>query len=74
MQPGRLPLPGQRSTRLGKIFSDDFELEISHPERPYRWTKEHADALVEDLLAMVDDKPATPVAELSAYFLRAPSC
>ena len=35
---------------LGKVFSDDYFFEIPLYQRPYAWTTDHVDELLDDLL------------------------
>ena len=40
---------------LYKVFSNDFVFKIPLYQRPYAWTTEEAEALLEDLVTAVDD-------------------
>ena len=53
--------------RLSDVFSNQFVFEIPNYQRPYSWTTEQAEELLDDLLAFlgVDE----PVDELPPYFL-----
>lgn len=53
---------------IGKVFSSEFVFSIPPYQRPYSWTTEHAEILLDDLVTfMGDDNNA--VAELEPYFL-----
>jgi len=43
---------------LGKVFSDDYLIQIPPYQRPYTWTTEHANALLEDVQAAQRDERA----------------
>lgn len=53
---------------LRKIFSDDFVFEIPNYQRPYAWTTEQADELLNDLLQPLEDS-ALAVDDIDPYFL-----
>ncbi len=53
---------------IGKIFSDDFAFTIPPYQRPYSWTTEHAELLLDDLLTFVREN-GKPIAERQPYFL-----
>ncbi len=53
---------------VGKIFSDDFAFSIPPYQRPYSWTTEHAQLLLDDLLLFVQED-GDPITERQPYFL-----
>lgn len=53
---------------LQKIFSNDFAFSIPPYQRPYAWTLEQAQELLDDILTAMGDQPG-PVEELDPYFL-----
>lgn len=53
---------------VGKIFGDDFFFSIPPYQRPYSWTTEHAELLLDDLLTFVTEDD-TPVQDIQPYFL-----
>lgn len=57
---------------LGRVFSSDYVFSIPNYQRPYAWTTEEAEELLDDVLAFLGDDPATdktPVSDLKPYFL-----
>ncbi len=40
---------------IKKIFSDDFVFTIPRYQRPYAWTTEESEELLQDLLRAMDD-------------------
>lgn len=57
-----------RQCKIKKIFSDEFVFNIPLYQRPYTWTPDEAEALLEDLLnAMGDGKQ--DMEEVPSYFL-----
>ena len=53
--------------QLNDIFSDAYVFEIPEYQRPYAWTTEHVDELLDDLLhAMRRDNGETPYFRLSS--------
>ena len=57
---------------LGKVFSSDYIFSIPFYQRPYAWTTEETEELLDDVLAFLGDDPetdATPVRDLRPYFL-----
>jgi uncharacterized protein with ParB-like and HNH nuclease domain len=52
---------------IGKIFHDDFFFTISLYQRPYAWTTEEAQELLQDLLTAMEDGEKTD--DLPPYFL-----
>lgn len=53
---------------LEKIFSDDFFFKIPGYQRPYAWTTEEAEELLDDLLAALGDGDE-PIDAINPYFL-----
>jgi len=53
---------------IQKVFSDDYVFRIPDYQRPYSWTPEQANELIEDLLGFVDANPGQ-VADMPSYFL-----
>lgn len=53
---------------LQKIFCNDFAFSIPPYQRPYAWTQEQAEELLDDVLTAMGDGPE-PVEELIPYFL-----
>ncbi len=53
---------------LEKIFSDDFFFKIPGYQRPYAWTTEEAEELLDDLLAALGDGDE-PIDTINPYFL-----
>src|SRR5947209_14583070 len=54
--------------RLIKIFSDDFLFTIPLYQRPYAWTTEQSEELLQDLLRAMQGNEE-PIEELPPYFL-----
>jgi hypothetical protein len=50
---------------IGRIFGDDYAFEVPPYQRPYAWEKEHASALLSDLLDAMDNTNASG----GVYFL-----
>jgi uncharacterized protein with ParB-like and HNH nuclease domain len=50
------------------IFSDRFSFNIPNYQRPYAWTTEQTERLLDDLLDAMEDEP-TDINEISPYFL-----
>lgn len=53
---------------IGKIFSNEFVFSIPAYQRPYSWTTEHAEILLDDLVTFMGEDNG-PVADLEPYFL-----
>ncbi|MCB1470103.1 MAG: DUF262 domain-containing protein [Rhizobiaceae bacterium] len=53
--------------RLSRVFSDEFAFSIPTYQRPYAWEQEQAQALLDDILASLEDAIATK--EPVTYFL-----
>ena len=53
---------------MRKIFSDDFVFTIPLYQRPYSWTTEESEEMLEDLLRAMEGSEET-IDELSPYFL-----
>ena len=53
---------------MRKIFSDDFVFTIPLYQRPYSWTTEESEEMLEDLLRAMEGSEET-IDELLAYFL-----
>lgn len=53
---------------ISKIFSDDYVFTIPGYQRPYSWTTEHANALLDDLLGFIG-ADQSPIDKMSPYFL-----
>lgn len=53
---------------IGKVFSDDFAFMIPHYQRPYAWETEHAEELLDDLLAFMGNGEE-PINDINPYFL-----
>lgn len=51
-----------------RIFNDEFTFAIPPYQRPYAWEEEHAEALLDDLLAAMGEN-GEPVNTLNPYFL-----
>lgn len=56
---------------LEKVFCNDFVFTIPHYQRPYRWTTEHCEELLSDLLGFAGEAGtgARPLDEVHPYFL-----
>ena len=57
---------------LGKVFSSDYVFTIPNYQRPYAWTTEESEELLDDVLGFLGDDPetdATPIRDLRPYFL-----
>lgn len=54
--------------RINKVFSSDYVFTIPGYQRPYSWGTEHAQTLLDDVLAALADAPAN-VADAADYFL-----
>ncbi|MEN9843573.1 MAG: hypothetical protein RLZZ612_1402 [Pseudomonadota bacterium] len=54
---------------LQKIFSADYVFRIPDYQRPYSWTTEQAQELLDDVLGFIQSKPAGAVGEQPSYFL-----
>lgn len=58
------------SKPLAKVFSSDYVFTIPPYQRPYAWTTEEADEVLDDVLAFLgDEDDPKPVPELRPYFL-----
>jgi hypothetical protein len=53
---------------IAKIFSDDYAFTIPSYQRPYSWSTEQAQELLDDLTSAMQDAPAD-LAESAPYFL-----
>src|SRR6266571_3841791 len=53
---------------IKKIFCDDFVFTIPLYQRPYSWTTEESEEMLQDLLRAMDG-PEETIEELSPYFL-----
>ncbi len=53
---------------IHKVFSNDFVFNIPLYQRPYAWTTEQAEELLEDLLTCLGDSHE-PIEEINPYFL-----
>src|SRR5665213_2235534 len=53
---------------VAKIFSDDYVFQIPGFQRPYAWTTEQAEELVDDFLAFMQT-PGGLIEEMPPYFL-----
>lgn len=53
---------------LGRIFGDNFLFTIPNYQRPYAWTTEETEQLLDDLLAALEDEPKE-IDQMAPYFL-----
>jgi hypothetical protein len=53
---------------IQKIFSDDYVFRIPDYQRPYSWTTEQAQELLDDVLGFIQSNPG-PMNERPSYFL-----
>ncbi len=53
---------------LSKVFSNDFIFTIPLYQRPYAWTTEQAEELLEDLITSLGDDNES-IDEINPYFL-----
>ena len=63
---GRVRIEGKEYP-IQKIFNDDFEFVIPRYQRPYSWSSEKAEALLNDLLGSLED--GKEIADIDPYFL-----
>ncbi len=54
---------------IRKIFSNDFNFKIPLYQRPYSWTTEEAEELLDDLISFIEPDTSVSIDELSPYFL-----
>ncbi|HEU5439300.1 MAG TPA: DUF262 domain-containing HNH endonuclease family protein [Ktedonobacterales bacterium] len=54
---------------VGHIFSPAFTFSIPPYQRPYAWEKEHAEALLDDLLGALGEDDRADVRAINPYFL-----
>ncbi len=53
---------------LCKVFSNDYVFKIPLYQRPYAWTTEEAEALLDDLLSALEESQQD-IDDISPYFL-----
>lgn len=53
---------------LGRIFGDDFLFTIPNYQRPYAWTTDETEQLLDDLLAALEDEHKKK-SKMAPYFL-----
>ena len=54
---------------LYKIFSDEYAFTIPNVQRPYSWTEENAEVLLDDLLDFIETYKISTIEEINPYFL-----
>ncbi len=54
---------------IRKIFSNDFNFKIPLYQRPYSWTTEQAEELLDDLVSFIGADLSVSIDDLSPYFL-----
>ncbi|MBS3678749.1 DUF262 domain-containing protein [Ornithinibacillus massiliensis] len=54
---------------IDKIFSNDYAFSIPNVQRPYSWTEENTEVLLDDLLEFIDNSSTNNINEMNPYFL-----
>jgi hypothetical protein len=52
-----------------KIFSDEYAFTIPNVQRPYSWTVENAEVLLDDLLDFIETYKISTIEQMNPYFL-----
>lgn len=52
-----------------KIFSDEYAFTIPNVQRPYSWTEENAEVLLDDLLDFIQTYKVGSIEQINPYFL-----
>lgn len=54
---------------IGKVFGGDFTFKVPLYQRPYSWSPEQADELLDDFVTFIKNQADINVSEMSPYFL-----
>lgn len=58
-----------KAYNISQIFSDEFDFEIPHYQRPYAWTTEESDELLDDLSESLGEGDQINIEHAPDYFL-----